>query len=68
MFSSLIEKHSAVEFGVEEAALARTAARAGPSVKKECRLARRVSTVFPINLLSVADIEHPALEGLDGRN
>ena len=63
--AALIKKDDAIARWVEQPAHLRIQRSAGPAVQEDCRLARRIPALLPVDLLAVAYIEHPAGVRLD---
>lgn len=64
--STLIEEDGAVGVGVEVLSCAGCGAGTWPAVEVESRYAVWVAAGFPIDLMSIAGVEHAGLVGLDG--
>ena len=65
--AALVEQDGAVGVRIEEAPLARRAARAGAAVQVERGLASGVAAALPIDLMPVAHVEHAAVVRLNRR-
>jgi hypothetical protein len=65
--AALVEQQDVPAFGVELPAVIRAAAGAGPAVEKDRRLAVRISALFPVQAVAVADVEMAGPIGLDRR-
>ena len=64
---SLVGQDNFVDPWVEIAPVLWNASRAGPTMKIHGGTTVRIARAFPIDLLGIADGEHPGLEGLDVR-
>ncbi len=62
---ALVEQDDAVGVGIEQAPLARRAARTGSTVEVERRLTSGIAAALPVHLVPVAHLEHPAVVRLD---
>ena len=65
--AALVEEDDAKACRVEQAAVGRLAAAAGPAVQEKRRPARGVADLLDIEAMALADGKLPAVEGLDPR-
>ncbi len=63
--AALIENDDAVMSGIEEAAMGRGRARAGPAMQKQDRHAMRIARLLPIHRVTGVKRQHPGREGFD---
>src|SRR5450830_91482 len=63
---ALVEQNDAVFLGIEQLPVRWPTAATGTAVQKHHRLASRIAAHLPVHLMTVADIEHAAIIGIDG--
>jgi hypothetical protein len=63
--AALVEEDDAVAIGIEQPAMVGLAATARTAVEKQYRLALGVAAGFPIEAMSIPDVEVTAIIGLD---
>src|SRR5262245_47887995 len=64
---ALVEEHSAILRRIEQPPRADSASGAWTAMQKDSRPTVRVAADLPVDPLAVADVEHPLLVRLDGR-
>src|SRR5271170_2834091 len=63
--TTLIEQNDEVGFGIEKSSPTWRRARAGPAMKDNDRLSSWIAGHVPIDMVSITDVEHAAIEGLN---